>query len=138
MIHLDTNVAIALLNQTQHQVRARFDAARAAKTPIGLSTVVYHELMYGAAFSERRTANEGKIAVFISCGEIALLAFTQADAHEAAEIRATLKRQGTPIGPYDLLIAAQARRAGTTLITANTREFLRVPGLMVTDWAVDN
>ena len=136
MIHLDTNVAIALLNHRQPKVRDRFDAARAAGTPLGLSMIVYHELMYGAAASERRKPNENKIALFIASGDLAMLPFEAADAREAADIRAHLKRQATPIGPYDLLIAAQARRSGTTLITANTREFERVPGLMVTDWAV--
>lgn len=136
MIHLDTNVAIALLNDRQPQVRARFDGARAAGTPLGLSMIVYHELMYGAAASERRKANEDKIALFVASGGLSLLPFAAGDADEAADIRAHLKRAATPIGPYDVLIAAQARRAGTTLVTANTREFDRVPGLMVTDWAV--
>jgi tRNA(fMet)-specific endonuclease VapC len=135
VIHLDTNVAIALLNNRQPQVRGHFDAARAAGTPLGLSMIVYHELMYGAANSERRKANEDKIAVFISSGTIALIAFNEADAAEAADIRAHLRRLATPIGPYDVLIAAQARRAGTTLVTANTAEFARVPGLSVIDWA---
>jgi tRNA(fMet)-specific endonuclease VapC len=98
--------------------------------------IVYHELMYGAAASQRRKPNEDKIALFIASGDLAMLPFEAADAQEAADIRAHLKRQATPIGAYDLLIAAQARRSGTTLITANTREFERVPGLMVTDWAV--
>jgi tRNA(fMet)-specific endonuclease VapC len=62
--------------------------------------------------------------------------FEAGDAIEAADIRAHLKREATPIGPYDVLIATQARRAGTTLITANTREFARVPGLTVLDWAM--
>jgi tRNA(fMet)-specific endonuclease VapC len=135
LIHLDTNVAIALLNDTQPQVRTRFDAARTAGTPLSLSMIVYHELMFGAAASKRRKANEDKIALFIASGDIALLPFEAADAIEAAEIRAQLKRTAKPIGPYDVLIAAQARRAGTTLVTANTREFERVPGLLVTDWA---
>ena len=135
MIHLDTNVAIALLNNSQPQVRARFDAARAAGTPFSLSIFVYHELMYGAAASQRRKANEDKIALFIASGNISLLSFEAADALEAADIRAYLKRTARPIGPYDVLIAAQARRAGTTLVTANTSEFSRVPGLIVTDWA---
>jgi tRNA(fMet)-specific endonuclease VapC len=135
VIHLDTNVAIALLNDRQPQVRARFDAARTAGAPLGLSIIVYHELMYGAAASERRKANEDKIALFIAAGGLALLGFEAADAGEAADIRAHLKRLATPIDPYDLLIAAQARRAGSTLVTANTREFERVPGLVVTDWA---
>jgi tRNA(fMet)-specific endonuclease VapC len=135
VIHLDTNVAIALLNDRQPQVRARFDAALAAHAPLALSIVVYHELMYGAAASERREANENKIAIFIASGRLSLLHFETEDACEAADIRAHLKRIGAPIGPYDVLIAAQARRAGTTLVTANAREFARVPGLIVVDWA---
>lgn len=135
MIHLDTNVAIALLNGRPYQVRTHFDAARDAGVPIGLSSIVYHELMYGAAASVRRRDNEEKIALFIASGRIALIDFEEADATEAADVRAYLRRQGTPIGPYDVLIAAQARRAGTVLVTANTGEFARVPGLQVLDWA---
>lgn len=135
MIHLDTNVAIALLNGRPRQVRTYFDAAREAGTPIGLSTIVYHELMYGAAASARRRDNEEKIALFIASGRIDLIDFALADAGKAAEIRAHLRREGTPIGPYDVLIAAQALRAGTPLVTANTSEFTRVPGLQVLDWA---
>jgi tRNA(fMet)-specific endonuclease VapC len=136
LIHLDTNVAIALLGDRQPRVRSRFDAARAAGTPLGLSMIVYHELMYGAAHSERRSANEDKIALFITGGGLQLLAFAEADAREAADIRAHLRRQATPIGPYDALIAGQARQAGVALVTANGREFARVPGLIVLDWAV--
>jgi tRNA(fMet)-specific endonuclease VapC len=135
VIHLDTNVAIALLNNRPSQVRARFDEALAADTPMALSMIVYHELMYGAAASERRVENETKIALFVSSGRLSLLPFEAEDAFEAADIRADLKRAGTPIGPYDVLIAAQARRAGMTLVTANTREFERVSGLVVADWA---
>jgi tRNA(fMet)-specific endonuclease VapC len=134
MIHLDANAAIALLNDRQPQVRARFDATLAAGTPLGLSIIVYYELMYGAAASERRKANQDKIAIFIASGRLSLLPFEAEDAREAADIRAHLKRTGAPIGPYDVLIAAQARRAGTTLVTANTREFDRVPGLITVDW----
>ena len=66
---------------------------------------------------------------------LTLLPFEEADAREAADIRAHLRRLATPIGPYDVLIAAQARRAGAPLVTANSREFEPVPGLIVTDWA---
>lgn len=133
-IHLDTNIAIALLYGRPHQVRAHFDAARDAGVSIGLSSIVFQELMHGAAASGRQRDNEEKIAVFIASGRIALIDFNKADATEAADIRAYLKRQGAPIGPYDVLIAAQARRAATALVTANTREFSRVPGLQVLDW----
>jgi tRNA(fMet)-specific endonuclease VapC len=135
VIHLDTNVAIALLNERSKAVREKFEAARAAATPLRLSTIVFHELMYGAAYSERREANEQKIALFITAGRLTLLPFGEADAREAADIRAHLRRLATPIGPYDALIAAQARRAGAPLVTANSGEFQRVPGLVVTDWA---
>ena len=128
-------MAIALLNNRQPNVRKRFDEAMAAKMPLGMSVIVYHELMYGAAGSERRAANEEKIAIFIASGRLSLLPFEAADATEAADIRAQLKRTGLPIGPYDVMIAAQARRAGVILVTANTREFERVSGLTLMDWA---
>jgi tRNA(fMet)-specific endonuclease VapC len=135
MMHLDTNVAIALLNNRQPLIRLRFDAARAAGTSLFLSMIVYHELMYGAANSARPGANQDKIALFIASGRLTLLPFEESDAREAADIRAYLKKVATPIGPYDVLIAAQSRRARATLVTANTREFERVPGLSVIDWA---
>jgi tRNA(fMet)-specific endonuclease VapC len=134
MIHLDTNVAIALLNNRQPRIRVRFDAARAT-TALGMSIIVYHELMYGAANSARKQQNQEKVSVFVAAGNFTLLALAEEDAREAADIRAHLKRLGEPIGPYDVLIAAQARRTGSTLVTANTDEFQRVPGLVIADWS---
>jgi tRNA(fMet)-specific endonuclease VapC len=135
VIHLDTNVAIAMLNGRPPLVRTRFEAARAAGSAIGMSMLVYYELMFGAAASARRRANEDGVALFIASSAIPLLPFEEADARAAADIRAQLRRIGAPIGPYDVLIAAQARRAGATLVTSNFREFERVPGLSVVDWA---
>ncbi|MBI4184725.1 MAG: hypothetical protein HY521_12095 [Proteobacteria bacterium] len=57
------------------------------------------------------------------------------DAAAAGELRATLEKAGTPVGAYDLLIAAQALTRGATLVSANAREFARVPGLKCQDWA---
>jgi len=67
---------------------------------------------------------------------IDILDFDAADAKEAGAIRAALRRAGTEIGPYDLLIAAQARRRDATLVTGNAREFARVAGLTVADWTL--
>jgi tRNA(fMet)-specific endonuclease VapC len=124
-------VAIALLAAGEEVVRGRFEAARASGTQVDLSMMVYHELMYGAAHSQRRKANEDKIALFVVAGRLNLLAFEEGDARKAADIRAHLRRQGSPIGPFDILIAAQARRVGARL---NGREFARDPGLAVVDW----
>jgi tRNA(fMet)-specific endonuclease VapC len=134
VIHLDSNVAIALLNGSRHKVRAHFDAARDARAPMALSMIVFHELMYGAAYSAKRKENEDKIALFIAAGNLSLLPCTESDAAEAADIRAHLRKLGQPIRPFDVLIAGQARRAGATLVTANTHEFTRVPGLILVDW----
>ncbi|MFZ4603412.1 MAG: PIN domain-containing protein [Caulobacterales bacterium] len=65
---------------------------------------------------------------------VEVLDFDAEDAAEAGDIRAALELQGAPIGPYDILIAAQARRRSAALVTLNRREFERVPGLIVADW----
>ena len=128
-------MAIAVLAGDRSPTRTRFETVRASRTPMALSVIVLHELIYGAANNPRQRDNEEKVALFIRTGGMAILPFEEDDATEAAEIRAHLRRRGTPIGPYDVLIAAQARRAGAALVTANRREFDRVPGLIVTDWA---
>lgn len=68
-------------------------------------------------------------------GGIAVLAFEDEDAAHAGALRAKLEAGGTPIGPYDVLIAGQALRHGATLVTANSKEFKRVRGLKCEDWA---
>ena len=92
-----------------------------------------YELWYGVAHSERRRENAERLRVFLS-GGIDVAPFTQEDAVTAGDLRATLEAAGTPIGPYDLLIAAQALRSGATLVTANVSEFARVPSLLWQDW----
>lgn len=68
---------------------------------------------------------------------ISTVEFDPDDAIEAGSVRATLEAAGTPIGPYDVLIAAQALRRGATLITANIGEFARIKGLIVEDWTAE-
>lgn len=67
-------------------------------------------------------------------GPISVLPFDPEDGKEAGHIRAILERAGIPIGPYDVLIAAQATRRGATLVTSNTAEFARIPQLNLEDW----
>jgi tRNA(fMet)-specific endonuclease VapC len=83
--------------------------------------------------SQRRQENAERVRIFLS-GSVGVLAFQEEDATRAGELRADLERAGTPIGPYDLLIAAQALRTGSTLVTSNTAEFARVAGLRWEDW----
>lgn len=133
MFCLDTNVVIGIINGRATAVEARFRET-IGRAPVMLSAVALFELRYGYARSDRRSRMEALLATFLAPG-IEVLPFDAEDAAEAGGIRAALEAQGTPIGPYDILIAAQARRRGAALVTLNRREFERVPGLIVTDWA---
>jgi len=104
-----------------------------AGMPVALPVIALFEMRYGFAKSDRREHNEQLIERFLGLG-IDVLPFEADDAAHAGDIRAHLERKGTPIGHFDYLIAAQARRRGATLVTANGREFARVPGLLVADW----
>jgi tRNA(fMet)-specific endonuclease VapC len=135
MICLDTNVVIVALNQPLSLLRARLNRALVGDVPVTMSSIVLFELWYGVAKGERRSHNTARITDFLA-GPIKVLSFDVEDARESGEIRAALARAGTPIGPYDVLIAAQARRRGAILVTANKDEFARVPGLQTQDWTI--
>jgi tRNA(fMet)-specific endonuclease VapC len=126
---LDTNAVIALLNVPNGRVAGRVRSHEPSE--IGLSAVAVHELYYGAFRSQRREHNAGLVDGLL----FEVLSFDREDARESGEIRAALAKRGTPIGPYDVLIAGQARARGLTLVTANTDEFTRVDGLAVEDWS---
>jgi tRNA(fMet)-specific endonuclease VapC len=130
---LDTNAVIALLKDEPAIFRKRLRRAVSRGAAIAVSSIVLYELWYGVARSARRRDNAERLRVFLS-GGIEVSAFDEEDAKTAGELRATLEGAGTPIGPYDLLIAAQALRTGATLVTANLAEFTRVPGLQWQDW----
>ena len=98
------------------------------------SSLVVFELWYGVAKSSRKESNESRLGAFLS-GPIGIVDFEEEDAHIAGMIRANLERAGTPVGAYDLLIAAQGLRHGATVVTSNGSEFGRVSGLTWEDWA---
>lgn len=131
---LDTNAAIALIKGKPAALRTRLQRVAAKDTPVAISSIVLFELWYGVARSERQRENAERLRVFLS-GAIGVAPFDEEDASRAGELRATLESAGTPIGPYDLLIAAQALRMNATLVTANVSEFARVRGLDWQDWA---
>ena len=134
MICLDTNAVIAILNSKTNPVRSRLESVLAEGHQVVISSIVYFELWYGVAKSAHHDRNARRIADFMEIG-VEILHFDEEDAREAGKIRADLAQAGTPIGPYDVLIAAQARRRNALLITANGREFFRVPELKAENWA---
>jgi tRNA(fMet)-specific endonuclease VapC len=132
---LDTNVCIALIDGTQVQVRRRFQRAIAKDGVMLLSAIVAYELWYGVAKSQRKGLNTQRLEAFLA-GPLEWIPFDDDDSRAAGEIRAELEAAGTPIGAYDVLLAAQARRRGATLVTSNVSEFRRVARLKWEDWAV--
>jgi tRNA(fMet)-specific endonuclease VapC len=135
MICLDTNAVVAFLKDAPSPVLSRTTAALRSGLEVSISSVVLFELWYGVRKSIQQERNAKRIAELIS-SPLRVLDFNPRDAEEAGEIRAALERQGTPIGSYDILIAAQARSREALLVTANTREFNRVPGLKIEDWTI--
>lgn len=124
---LDTNAVTALLKKDEAFLRwVRQHSPR----DISLPAIVIHELHYGALRSQRVTANLADIEAL----PFQALEFDAEDARASGVIRTHLERQGSPIGPYDLLIAGQAVARELTLVTRNAREFSRVPGLHLADW----
>lgn len=133
MFCLDTNIVIFALNKRRPGIAERFAEELRVGTPMIVPAIVLFELNYGISKSDRSEKARAILDGFLSCG-VSRPAFDDEDAREAGEIRAYLEARGTPIGPFDYLIAAQARRRGAAVVTLNRREFERVPGLIVTDW----
>jgi len=110
--------------------------ARLKATPKGdaaISTVTAMEIEYGPLFN---TARARKIEPMIRAllQDLELLPYQREDATTTAAIRAALARRGTPIGPYDVMIAGSALRRGLAMVTSNGREFERIQGLILQDW----
>src|SRR5260370_36762065 len=116
MICLETNIAIYVINRRVPAIRHRLAEQLRLGTEIGFSVIALFELRYGHARSDRRAESDRLLAEFLAPG-IAVLPFDEEDAVHAGDIRAHLENQGTPIGPFDYLIAAQARRRGAPFVT---------------------
>lgn len=126
---LDTNILIAVSKK-----RAGL-AERLQGYPLDailLSSVVLAELEYGIAKSVNRERN--RLVYDLLVRDLRVVAFNSEAARHYGQIRASLERVGQLIGPYDLLIAAQARALGAVLVTDNVREFSRVEGIEVENW----
>lgn len=124
---LDTNAVIAIMKSDADLLVL---LRRHRPQDFMLSVIVVHELYFGAEKSRRRDENTARIDAL----QFPVLEFDREDARHAGEIRATLAISGNPIGPYDALIAGQARARDLTLITRNVREFDRIKGLAIETW----
>lgn len=124
---LDTNAVIEIIAGNSGLI-ARL--AEYLPADFAVSSVVMHELYFGAYKSVKVENNLARVEAL----RFAVIDLTTSDAKVAGSIRADLKAKGTPIGPYDLLIAGQAVSRSLTLITNNVKEFSRVPGLQYEDW----
>jgi len=130
MILLDTNICIYIINTKPPDVLARFHRHRLGD--IGVSSVVAAELAFGVAKSGS-ARNRQALEMFLAPLEI--LPFDAAAGWVYGDLRADLERRGEPIGSLDALIAAHALSQQAVLVTNNVREFARVPGLQLENWA---
>jgi len=129
---LDTSIALAAIRGRPDAVRRRIQVVAADQERMALTTIALHELWYGVARSATVAENTARLRAFLSGVDV--LDFEQEDAAAAGRLRQHLAGSGQPIGPYDVLIAAVALQRQLTLVTANAREFSRVPDLAVEDW----
>jgi len=131
MLHymLDTNLCIRALRDRPPGLRSRFNVEADS---LCISTITLTELLYGAEKSARPAHHRQQVEGFAA--RLAVLALGPLAASHAAEIRATLERNGQTIDAYDLLIAGHARSQGLVVVTGNLREFHRVEGLLSEGW----
>src|SRR5574337_1459837 len=126
---LDTDTVIYVIKNRPQQARERFTRHQGS---LALSSVSLMELFYGAEKSAQPERNWRDVEGFAA--RLQVLDYDTPAAAHTGQIRAFLARQGTPIGPYDAMIAGHARTRGLVLVTNNVAEFARVPGLQLENW----
>lgn len=126
---LDTNICIFTIKNKPQEVREAFNRFYGQMC---ICSITLMELIYGAEKSSNPEKNLAIIESFAARLEV--LHFGSEAAAHSGQVRAELARKGTPIGPYDIMIAGHARSLGLTVVTNNLREFERVAGIRVEDW----
>ena len=130
MLLLDTNICVFLMKNKYPAATQKL--LNSDPSEIAISSITLFELEYGAAKSQWPEKNRNNVKLFLA--PFTIIPFDSNDAIAAGEIRQILEKAGTPIGPYDVQIAAQALARGYTVVTHNTGEFSRVPNLQFSDW----
>lgn len=128
---LDTNICIYIIKQKPAEVLARFNSY--AVGDIAVSSITAAELWLGVWKSQQQERNQTALGQFLL--PLLVVDFDQSAAATYGEVRATLERQGRPLGPLDMLIAAHALSLQLPLVTNNAGEFEQVQGLVVENWA---
>ena len=128
---LDTNICIYAIKHKPPEVIKNFLSHN--PEDLCISSITYGELMHGVEKSQLIERNRAALTLFVSA--LCILPFDDAAAEEYGKVRAELEKKGTPIGPMDMLIASHAKSKNLTLVTNNTREFIRVGGLKLENWA---
>ncbi len=126
---LDTDTCIYVIKNRPANLRDTFNQHN---DQLSISSVTLAELLYGAEKSAKTEHNLGVVESFSARLEV--LPYDDKAAAHTGQIRAQLEAAGTPIGPYDLMIAGHARSQGLVLVTNNMREFERVDGLRLENW----
>lgn len=127
---IDTNICIYILNQRPPEVIRKFKQFEPEE--IGISVVTVSELQYGVSKSRHRERNQLRLNEFLIPFEV--LVYDQQAARTYGDIRFGLEETGRPIGPLDLLIAAQAKSRNLILVTNNESEFNRIQDLPIENW----
>jgi tRNA(fMet)-specific endonuclease VapC len=127
---LDTNICGFIIRQKLNVVLQRFNVL--PPSDVAISTITVAELRYGTDKCAVPTRNQAAIASFLA--PLAIVDFDSPATIKYGRIRSFLERQGKAIGPLDTRIAAHERSLNLIVVTANTSEFSRVPGLQCEDW----
>ena len=130
MYMLDTNICIYVLKNHSDRLRQKFKATK----HLSISSIVYAELCYGIENSESSNKQERWQQLDLFTRTLPIKYWGASAAKHYGSIRAILKRQSTPIGNNDLLIAAHVRSVNAVLVTNNVREFNHVPDLTIENW----
>ena len=126
---LDTNIVIYTMKNQPEGIKETFNRFEGQ---LCISSVVLMELYFGAEKSNNPEGNTRIIDLFTS--RLDVLDYDSQAAQHTGQIRAELSKKGTPIGPYDQMIAGHARSIGLIVVSNNIREFERVPGLRLENW----
>ena len=128
---LDTNICIYAIKHKPENVFIRLKEHKPEE--VCISSVTYAELVHGVEKSKMIEKN--RLALALLLANIEIMSFDTLAAEAYGKIRAELEKAGTPIGPLDMMIAGHAKSLGYTIVTNNTREFDKVKGLKIENWA---